>query len=270
VHLHASHALLATPPIAVTYANTYGRFGVEERVCGFSFAAVDAAGAPVAANPALLNGLFGTGNGIPPMGAAIGLVYDNAQGGPRNHAAAVSPSTGQPDFAFDGAQCLRALATGADANARRVQQGVAEVGRSARLQGKPTLIVHGQADALVPVNFSSRPYVLRNAQVEGAASRLRYIEVANAQHFDAFLPIPGFDTRYVPLHLYFVRAMDAMWAHLKQGAPLPESQLVRTTPRGGTPGAAPALTADNVPMWAARAAPANAITVEGGALKIPR
>jgi len=28
----------------------------------------------------------------------------------------------------------------------------------------------------------------------------------------------GFDTRYVPLHPYFVRAMDAVWEHLRNGA----------------------------------------------------
>jgi hypothetical protein len=70
---------------------------------------------------------------------------------------------------------------------------------------------------------------LRNAQVERAASRLRYIEVTNAQHFDSFLPFAGYDTRFVPLHLYFNRAMDAMWAHLKNGTALPGSQVVRTT-----------------------------------------
>jgi hypothetical protein len=77
--------------------------------------------------------------------------------------------------------------------------------------------VHGRSDTLIPTNFSSRSYVLRNAQVEGRHSRLSYIEVANGQHFDAFLPFAGFDTRYIPLHLYYIRAMDAMWAHLKQG-----------------------------------------------------
>jgi hydroxybutyrate-dimer hydrolase len=71
---------------------------------------------------------------------------------------------------------------------------VAEVQRTANLRGKPTIIVHGRDDTLVPPNFSSGPYVLRNAQVEGAASRVRYVEVTNAQHFDAFLPFPGYDT----------------------------------------------------------------------------
>ena len=61
-----------------------------------------------------------------------------------------------------------------------MKAGITEVQRSANLRGKPTLIVHGRSDTLIPVNFSSRPYVLRNQQVEGAASRLRYVEVTNA------------------------------------------------------------------------------------------
>ena len=43
----------------------------------------------------------------------------------------------------------------------------------------------------------------------------------------------------MPLHLYFNQAMDPMYDHLKNGTALPASQVVRTTPRGGTPGAAP-------------------------------
>jgi hydroxybutyrate-dimer hydrolase len=231
--LHASHYLFASPAIAVTYANAHGRFSVKDNLCGFSFGAIDAAGTPVAAAAAAIAGIFGTGNGVPPSGA-LQLINNNALGGPRSHSAATSPSTNALDFSVDGALCLRELWTGSSPNALRVQQGVAEVYRTANLRGKPTLIVHGRSDTLVPVNFSSRPYVLRNSQVEGAASRVRYVEVENAQHFDSFLPFAGYDTRYVPLHLYFNRALDAMWAHLKTGTPLPPSQLVRTTPRAPT------------------------------------
>jgi len=40
---------------------------------------------------------------------------------------------------------------------------------------------------------------------------------------------------------------NMMYAHLKQGIALPPSQLVRTVQRGGSLGAAPAITAANVP-----------------------
>ena len=42
--------------------------------------------------------------------------------------------------------------------------------------------------------------------------------------------------------------MDLMYAHLREGAPLPPSQVVHTVPRG--PGAPP-ITAANVPPIAA-------------------
>jgi hydroxybutyrate-dimer hydrolase len=267
--LHASHWQFATTSIAATYANTYGRFRVSDNVCGFSFAALDGTGAPVVANPALLNGVFATGNGIPPMGATMGLVWNNAVGGARNHAASLSPSSGLYDFAGDGANCLRALWTGSDANATRVKAGVAETYRSANLRGKPAIIVHGRNDTLIPVNFSSRPYVLRNAEVEGAASRLRYIEVTNAQHFDSFLGFPGYSNSYIPLHVYFNRAMDAMWAHLRSNAALPPHQLVRTTPRGGAALAPNPIAASNVPPIAATPAAGDRIEITGTTMRLP-
>ena len=266
--LHASHYLFATPAIAVTYANTHGRFRVSDNLCGFSFGAVDGTGSPTAAAAGALNGIFGTGNGVPPTGV-IQIVWNDSLGGAKSNAASTSPSTGALDFAFDGANCLRQLWTGSGANATRVQAGIAELQRTAHLRGKPAIVVHGRNDALVPVNFSSRPYVLRNTQVEGAASQLRYVEVTNAQHFDSFLPFPGYDTRFIPLHLYYIRAMDAMWAHLKTGAALPGSQVVRTTPRGAAAGVTNALTAAHVPAIAASPAAGDRITVTATTLTIP-
>jgi len=266
--LHASHYLFASPAIAVTYANAHGRFSVRDNVCGFSFGAVDGAGAPVAAAPAAIAGVFGTGNGVPPSGA-LQLIWNDAVGGARNHVASVSPSTAAADFAFDGALCLRNLWLGTGAQAEAVRAGVAAVQQTANLRGKPTIIVHGRNDTLVPPNFSSRPYVLRNAQVEGAASRVRYVEVTNAQHFDSFLPFPGYDTRFVPLHLYFNRAMDAMWAHLKNGASLPPSQVVRTTPRGAATVGANPIAAANVPPIAANPPAGDRITLSGTTMTIP-
>ncbi len=266
--LHPSMWQFATPAIAVTYANTYGRFRVSDNACGFSFGAVDATGSPTATAAASLAGSFGTGNGVPPTGV-IQVIYNNSAGGAKSQAAGTSPSTNLPDFSFDGANCLYQLWTGSSANAVKLKAGIAEVYRTANLGGKPTIVVHGRSDTLIPVNFTSRPYLLRNSQVEGAASKLRYIEVTNGQHFDSFLPFAGYDIRYVPLHLYFIRAMDAMWATLKNNAALPPSQVVRTTPRGGTPGAANALAAANVPAIAASPATADRIVIEGNTLRVP-
>jgi hydroxybutyrate-dimer hydrolase len=96
--------------------------------------------------------------------------------------------------------------------------------------------------------------------------------VTNAQHFDAFIDnafLPGYDSAFVPLHVYFIRAMDSMWANLTQNVPLPPSQLVRTIPRGGTPGSAPALTTANVPPISANPPAADQITFAGNTVTIP-
>jgi hydroxybutyrate-dimer hydrolase len=57
----------ATNAVAVTYANTYGRFGVAENLCGFSFANTSAVGVVIPPNPVLEERIFGRGNGVPPI-----------------------------------------------------------------------------------------------------------------------------------------------------------------------------------------------------------
>lgn len=282
--MHNAHYALGNGPIlSAMYPVSYGRFPVEANVCNTSFAAVNATGSPVAVPPAALAQSFAIANGTS-NGTPVSVVYNDSVGGAKAWQFAVSPSTGMADFGLDNALCQRALVTGTDpvsgaaltasstptkAQSDAVKAGIAEVVLNGNLRGKPTLIVSGRSDALVPVNNNARAYTAYNRVVEGASSKLRYIEVVNAQHFDAFLPFGGFDTRFVPLHTYFNQAMDAMYAHLKNGAALPASQVVRTTPRGGVPGAAPALTAANVPPFVNAPAAANQIGFDGTALTVP-
>jgi hydroxybutyrate-dimer hydrolase len=262
--LQPSHYSFATTAITMTYSNAYGRFSVLDNLCGLSFAFTDAAGKVAAPSLAALATIFSTGNGVPPM-AGINLVNNNSVGGALLEAFSTSPSTNRTDFNIDGALCQRELMTGNSPGAQRVQLGVKQVQKSANLQGKPALIVQGRSDTLVPINFTSRPYYAQNKLVEGAGSRLSYIEIENGQHFDAFLPFPEYAANFVPVHVYFNRALDAMYAHLTTGAPLPPSQVVRTTPRGS---AANPLTGANVPPISA-APGANAITFDGTTLMIP-
>ncbi len=265
--IHASHWALATPAIATTYANTYGRFSVLANLCGFSFGATDAAGSPIPAAAANVAQIFANGNGIPPTGT-INIINNNSLGGPKLDAVSLSPNNIQ-DYNTPGALCLRSLAAGPkDENAERVREGIRRVRASGFLHGKPTIIVHGRADALVPVNHSSRAFVGLNRLVERGHSRVHYYEVTNAQHFDAFLPIAGYDTRFIPIHVYFTRAVKLMYDHLKHGEALPPSQVVRTTPRGGT-SPAPAITPANVPPFAAAPGAGNRITFSGNTLSIP-
>jgi hydroxybutyrate-dimer hydrolase len=253
--LHASHfGAQATPGVAVSYANAYSRAKVIDNLCGFSFATTAVTGAPAAPAASPMPTLFAQGNGVPPT-AGINLVYNDAAAGPILHTLA------DGNFAFNGAACLRALWTG---NNAALRAGVDEVRVSGNLRGKPAIIVHGRADALVPVNFASRAYFGANRVAEGGSSQLTYIEVENAQHFDSFigtLPLlAGYDTRFIPLHVYNIQALNLMWNRLRGGAALPPSQVVRTTPRGGTPGAAPAITAANVPAISPIPSNGNLIT----------
>ena len=279
--LHASHYRLADVYVAFGYVVAYGKFSVGDNVCGFSLANVDAAGnvAPQAATRALL---YGTGNGLSTGGD---LVYNQSANGAKLYHVGVSPSNQVMDGSLDGLLCLRNLVTGVDtvtgapltgadlANSQRVRAGMADVLLDGNLRGRPAVLVHGRSDALVPVNHASRAYAAFHSKIEGASSNLRYYEIQNGNHFDAFLPavggVAGYDALLVPVHYYFVNGMDLMWARLKNGAALPPSQVVRTTPRGLPAGAAPALTAANVPKIAATPAAADAITTSAGVIHVP-
>jgi hydroxybutyrate-dimer hydrolase len=250
--LQLSHYAFATPAIAVTYSNAYARASVADNLCGFSFAATNATADPAALSAAAQAASFASGNGVPPT-VGVNLVYNDAAnaavpGAGKRDLFAASPSTGALDLALDGALCQRALVTGRHALARRVQRGIDAVLLDGKLRGKPTLIVHGRADALIPVNHASRAYYGAHKLGTGRGhDKTSYIEVTNAQHFDSFLSLPGYPERYVPLHVYLIRALNTMHAHLTQGRALPPSQVVRTMPRGT---GAPAITAANVPPWA--------------------
>jgi len=284
--MHNAHYGLGNGPIlSAMYPTMYGKFAVTDNVCNTSFAQVDANGVVVAVDPAAKASSFATGNGTA-TGAPASVVYNNSVGGARSWVFATSPSTIALDFGLDNALCQRALVTGVDENgaaltanatstrptaaqSAAVQAGIKDTLVSGNLRAKPTLVVAGRSDALVPVNNNARAYVAFNRTVEGSASQLGYIEVTNAQHFDAFIALSGFDTRYVPLHLYFVRAMDAMYAKLKSGTALPPSQVVRTTPRGGVPGAAPAITSAAVPAISTAPLLANQIGFGGNSIVVP-
>ena len=272
--LHASLAAFeVAPAVSVTFANALARASVSDRLCGYGFAATTAQGLPTATTVGLLAPMAATGNGVPPA-AGIQLINERHPGFALRDLFSASPSTGVQDFNLDGALCLRELVTGDTEAARALQAGLNETRRQGRLHGKPTVIVHGREDALLPVNHTSRPYAALNRKIEGPKSELSYVEVTNAQHFDGFIGLPtllpGYDSRYVPLHVYLNRALDAVHARLATGTPLPPSQVLRTVPRGGTPGAAPALTAANVPPIAAQPAAGDRIEITpAGRMTVP-
>ncbi|MCX5539055.1 D-(-)-3-hydroxybutyrate oligomer hydrolase [Paraburkholderia sp. CNPSo 3076] len=250
----------AVPAVAVTYADAYTRSSVLDNLCGFSFgttnASTGAAGVAPAVSPMLT--IFGVGNGVPPTNG-VNLVYNVTPPGGADHRLAT------PDASFAGAACLRAFWTKGDP---RMRQSVQAISVNANLHGKPAIIVQGRSDALVPINHASRAYLAANSEREGSRSHVSLYEVINGQHFDAFLAVPGFDTHFVPVHYYNIAALNLMWSHLKNGTPLPPSQVIRTIPRGGSPGAAPPLGLANLPAIVENPG-SNAIRANDGVVNVP-
>jgi len=250
--------------VAVAYANAYSRASVTDNLCGFSYAAVDATDKPAPLLETTGKLAFATSNGVPPT-IGIQLIRNGVSTTTVGGVAA-------PMADMDGAACLRSLWTGNDNSrrgddsndpAKRLAKGVEEILATGDLRGKPAVIVHGRSDALIAVNHSSRSYygsALRQRQ------NIRYYEVTNAHHLDAFNALPGFNTAYIPLHVYFIEGLDRLYAHLTSGARLPPSQVVHTVPRGT---GAPAITTANVPSIADAPPDADLITFKDAILRIP-
>jgi len=199
--------------IGVTYASSYLRASAATMPCGFRFGVVDAQATPVAAAAALRASWWSDASGIPP-GTGVALL-------------GATDASADPTAA--GVDGLRALWNGSSAQARTLRASVVETAARVPRAGLPVLVVHGEGDGLLPYAFTSAPYV--DALVAAGRAPISW-RVPHAQHFDAFLALPGFGDRYVPLLPYGRVALDRMWAHLVAGAPLPASKRFATTPRG--------------------------------------
>ena len=132
-----------------------------------------------------------------------------------------------------GMQCLRNLWTGDSADAQRVRKGIADTRATLPRAGLPVVVIHGRSDGLVPQAFSSAPYV---AMAKAAGRNdVRYWQVDNAQHFDAFLALPPMAAAYLPLLPYVYSALDRVDAYLDGKAALPIDAVIHTVPRMGKP-----------------------------------
>lgn len=270
--------LFVPQAVSITYANAYARASVLDNLCGYSFAATDpTTNQPISYPQTAEEILFGTANGIPPS-VGINVVNNLSPGGPLRDQVSISPAFGRADQNAQGALCLRSLETGrvngnglplSGAAARayqQVQASIAQIRATGDLDGTPTIIVHGRNDALIAPNHTSRPYYALSRLVDGGRSRIFYYEVTNAHHFEAFNPLAGFNERFIPLHYYFIKSLDLMYAHLTGGGNLPPSQVVHTTPRGT---GAPTITAANVPPIKTNPPAADRITFNNRVLFIP-
>jgi hydroxybutyrate-dimer hydrolase len=233
---HLYNAAFVNSAIATLYANAYGRFSVVDNLCGYSYACSIGNNPPIAKSQVDLANDFIASNGIPPSNQTN--IIDN-----RGNSGAGVNFLYSEDTNLQGAICLRQLATDTEMtlsneqadNFNRVQAGIEEILATGNLQGKPTIIVHGRDDALLHVNFTSRSYYGLNQKIEGNNSQLVYIEVTNAHHLDALNQVFDIDTQ-IPLHYYLMQALDIMYDRLKNGTPLPKSQVIPTVPLANTGG----------------------------------
>ena len=192
--------------LGATYSQAYARATVDDPVCGFEFAQRDGTAPPRNATAAERALWWSDASGIAPT-AGVALVDTLA--------------TATPDPGFTALRCLRALTSSDDALAQRVRAGIAATRASAQTR-VPTVLVHGDHDSLVPIEFNSRPYVSA-ARAQGA-SHIALWEVANAQHFDGFVVFPQFAGKVPPLLPHAYAALDAVIAHLDGGA-MPVDQV---------------------------------------------
>lgn len=200
--------------IAAAYASAYLRRGADNMPCGYRYVAT-VNGKPGVADEATRASWWADGSGIPP-GNGIGL-----SGG--------ADESTDPQLA--GIACLRMLWTGNDADARALHASVQALAAKLPRKDLPMWVLHGADDGLLPTAFTSEPYV---AWLHAEGRRPIYWKVPHAQHFDAFLALPGFGDRHLPLMPYGYVALDRLWAHLFQAQPWP-TEL--PTPAGTARGA---------------------------------
>lgn len=198
--------------VLATYVQSYLRASPQSPVCGFSYGLLDAHGQPRSATAAERALWWSDTSGIAPGG---GVQLLDAQAG-----AGADPG-------LPGLLCLRALRHQQSAASSELDTAIAATLASARPHSPLVLIVHGSADALIPVDFSSRPYV---AAAQAAGHPVSLWEIERSQHFDAFLGFPGLSDHY-PLLAYAYAALDRIEAVLDGQAVAPASSLIRPRQR---------------------------------------
>lgn len=204
--------------LVATYVQAYTRATVDAPVCGYGFSAVDAAGAPRATTGAERSAWWADGSGIAP-GAGIAVIDALAAGA---------------DPAFPALDCLRLLRAGGEPQSIALAEGIAAIRATAQPRALRILVVHGHDDGLVPAAFTGRAWTTAVA-ANGHAGELRYWELPHVQHFDAFLGLPAFAGRLLPLIPYAHQALDLAWDAVVTGAPLPPSRAVDNhVPDAGT------------------------------------
>ena len=224
-----------------TMAHALARRSVDDPVCGIGFAAVGEDGRTRPSTPEERALWFGTSTGMPPT---AGIVHIDRHG----------RALGAGSEMARAFQCWRGLWEPGDPV---VQGSVAAIRSTADLPSIPIVIVHGRADALIPVNHTSRPYAA--AARHRGHEQVYYYEIENAQHVDAVLADVGVRDTLVWMQPYYWDALHRVFEHLETGAPLPPNQVVRTDPVNERPTGMLADTPDS----------ADQIVFADGTLSVP-
>ena len=172
--------------VLANYASAYMKTAYDQMPCGYALDAQKA-------TPLEKAQWWATGSGSPPH---TGITLIDSQ-------ASVHPQ--DPHFA--GLLCLYNLK-----DEPTLKASVEKIRARAQWSSTvPVFITHGQLDALIPANLSSRPYV---AQAKEAGMAVTYQEIEGAQHFDAFLNLLPTDQGWTPILPYGWEAMDKAWEAL--------------------------------------------------------
>jgi len=195
--------------VTALYASAYLRTPVDAMPCGYSVAAEGPEGQPVAADPVARNLWWATSSGVVP-GGGVGWI---------------EPDAGK----LANLQCLRALWTGDDARAGELRAAVEATRATGRPGRLPLILVHGMQDGLIPIAFSTRPYV-EQARAAGDGP-IALWQIDGAQHFDVIVPLPGVSNRYRPLIPYLWQALDRIEQVLDGTATIGDDRLIRAIDR---------------------------------------
>lgn len=201
-----------------TYSNSYLQRAASDSLCHTVLAAFAPSGQTRVLTETEEVAMFALSNGITSPGTEL-AVTDEA-------GLITARLVGQPGYGYQVQKCFKD-----QLSSEAMQQAIELIQVAPEQNQIPTLILHGQADGTVAVNHASRAYFHRNQSHPKANPDMRYLEIEQVQHFDAFLAYPGFDQQFVPMHPYFEQAMDWMLSHLQTGEALPPSQLIKTQTR---------------------------------------
>ncbi len=200
--------------VAVMYASAYTRAAVGAMPQGYSYRQVEVEGMSAQAVQATW---WPDGTGIPPN-VGVALVDAEAQAG--------------GNACVAGLLSLRALWDGSSARAMQLRGAVERLAVRLPRENLPIWVVHGAEDGLVPPVFSSDPYIQWLREQGRSPYHWR---VPHAQHFDAFLSLPEFGARYVPLLAYGYAVLDRLHSHLSEGIPMTDQPTPQPRPRGSEP-----------------------------------